>query len=850
MQGFEERAVVQSQGPNGQSNRPARQLGQVGVQAPRGGSLSEFGKAESVLNETLKMGGEALQQFVEKRKMKDRLAGKMDYTQGRTEAELTKAGAPTARLEGFKALKAKTAYDEWFAKTKHDIDNGRGAESPEDFKASLMQDAAGVFDSIDLNDPDSAVLAESFIENGFNDLIQSHTVQHAMYMRDDVRNTLANTLVSSSLAGDVESIETIVNDPSSLGLELGDDEINDVLVRAARQTLQEGDFKVFDALGGEQGLRDRNISEGQMQSLQNVYKQAQSIEEASNMQEIAVAQNAIMRDVKGENISMQEAFDRLDIIRENYRQDPGYSRSMVNSIVAEYGANASMQEAAAKLSNPYFIEDAAELMREVQFEGIVGSNGTNKALALAEKYDLDTKMTKNFLDDVTTAHNRYESKVTNEMEAHYAKVKSKQEKETKAMSLINNNFANAGDMDSSVKQLAMNMKKDIIVKEVVNDENFDSEEEKVGEIVRRHVEFMRTSPVRDNNFKQEISVLAQGAPTGATGEINTEHLNSLQYFQSMRESGMSDRLIKEYYGSAYEYMSTAALLAGGTLDPETAITQAYETTLAATDGAITPRTNANEAFDEWQDVKEEFMDSLEPSMLGSMFFGGEADGKYDEVLTDQVREAVLDNPDLDAWAKDQIRVTAKAFPSWPKEAVMDQVKRNMSSWEYVMGELVPPRNGQTISKMMGLDGNAALESNSAMLEFMADNSDLLFPEGTDGREWFESRWSHYVSKPWKKWSESVERKKINSSFLNLGTFFEENQRIKNDIKMMRVQSLSNGQLMISMFNDSERTELVGQPIRIHAKDIGDYYKAKKTQKLRESTKRSLPGQLISNSLEE
>lgn len=827
VQGFETREVVQGAGPSGSANRPARQLGQVNVGAPRGGSATEIGAAQRTLGEVAKMGGAALQGFLDKKVEKDKLEGKLDYARGKTEADLLKAGVSTPRVEGFRALQAKTAYDQWMAKTNHDIKNGMVSKDPAEFKANLMQQADTVFDGIDLDDEDGLALATSFIDTGFTKLVATHTEANAVFMKDELKTSVSNAMVSSSLAQDYESLDLLVNNPAALGLDLSPDEHRETLLSGVRQTLGGGDFTILDAMGGIEGLRRMNATEAEIASVKQQYKNAQTMEQSALETNTNLQYDNVLREFKTGNISSAQAALQVEAIENGFVANPTYARTLL------YATQSDSED--PLYQNPDAMDEIAMAAVDLEFNPGINERTEQTVDYLARKYDLPEERVQEALTAISKGHESNLNQRRLTMKKTADKAKQKQQQELTATSLLNTNFRDSLNTDPEVVQLALGMKRKMIAEEVRQDRAYDTTGKKLTAMIDKHVQFLRDTPVLDKTVQGDFARIAQSSPVDSTGKINEDHESSLQYLQAMREGGISENVIKKYAGDSYDYLSTAAMLTTGSTDPKAALELAYDATLADSTNRPTPRTNGKEATEEWNDIREDFFDNIEGSMIGS-WFGSESDGGWDEVLTYQVKEAARSSADMDQWARAQIKAISTAYPNMPQSAVLDRVKKDLSSWEYVMGTMVPPRNGQSISEMMGInDVSGDLKSNSAMLVFMRDNADLLFPEGTEGKGW----WDSFKDLAFDKTLGALEKISIegedrinpfgDAAFMG---FTERRQRLINDIKMMDVTPLSNGRLIISMYKTPDRKDLVGEPIVVNAKDVGGYYKAKMQEDLR------------------
>jgi hypothetical protein len=459
-------------------------------------------------------------------------------------------------------------------------------------------------------------------------------------------------------------------------------------------------------------------------------------------------------------------------------------------------------------------------------------------LQIADQFGLTHDMVKNDLQQVVRADRAFRDKQNKAIERVLLKQEQERETDRRAAALLNSGFSRMTEYSGTEQQRALEMKRSSIMQEVLNNPRFDTDEERVSEIIRQNVAFLRDIPIKDERVKTDFQVVGQSAPISDDGELNESHMQAYQYFTAMQEGGLSERTISEYAGDSYAYLAVAAELSNGSVEPRTALQTAWEQTQVPKGERVTPRTNVRDTQEQWENTREEFFDNIEPSIIAS-WLGAESDGKYDEVLTWQVKDAAKNSPDLDRWAKRRIQLYANTYPNMRPQAVMGLVKRDLSRWEYVMGNMVMPKDGKSLTEAMGLsDYPGTLKTNSAMLMYMRDNADLLFPEGTEQAGW----WDSFKSKTGEALDTAIfEPEKITGLMVNgsteapVGSPFsfaqnvlmaasEKEQRIANDIRMIDVTPMSGGQVMITLYSDTDKNNMVGAPIPVASKDIGDWYK--------------------------
>lgn len=833
-EGFETRQVVQSVGPSGQANRPARQLGLVNVQAPRGGNVSAVGNAQRTLAEAVKMGGKLLSGHLRKKEEEDRVLAGLDVAEGATEAELKKRGVSRARLEGFKALKLKIAHNEWFTRSVQQIEEGDYALDTDTYKERLHGEYKELRDAIDPNDTDSLRLLSALAEDSFGKLVSRQVASNASYMQGESVTTLSNLLYSEAQTGDIESLAEVANNVEGLSPNLSSDAKQEAVMSAVRQSLLDGNVALYDVFGQEEGLRNQfNLDEGQIKSLKTAYREYQIQNESEHFGEITQNYNDITLDIHEKNINREEAFERVRVLSDEYEVADAYRRRMLSQVNQLYFDEDLNELEAAMLYDPGYIEDKSKLIQRIGWEGLQNGKGVSDMLKIADKYNLRHDMVRKDLEGVVEAHNRYKRRESSKIEEALKVKEEATRKRLKATSLLNGNFSNLQNESSEVRQLALDIKRTQIMQEVANNPRFESDEEKVGEIIRQHVQFLRDVPIKDEHVKQNFNVISQSSPLQEDGTMSQAHIQAYQYLGAMGESGLSERTIKAYAGSSYEYLSTALELSQGVIDPELALATAWDVTQR--DPSVQPRTNPDKLKERWGKTKDKFFDRIEPSVVAG-WLGEDSDGKYDEVLTWQVKQVAANSEHMDRWAQDRMEVYSKTFPKMSEDAIFGLVRKDLSEWEYTLGNLIPPKNGVSVTEAMGLEETpGALKTNSAVLMYMQDNADLLFPPGTRENSWArELRPKGAAAMDWNPvfivanglknphaWNPAVMASKRSK-------FSEVQQQLVNSISMLDLQMMDNGNLMITLYepDDRERQFPIGVPRIVPAKDMGDWYKAK------------------------
>lgn len=840
MEGQDIRQVVDPGLPNSAQNAPARQLGLVGVQAPRSGSASQVGQNERRMAEALgeigRMGGRAIEGYQKKKKAEDTLLGEMKFVEGATEAELQEQGVSRSTLDGFRALKAKTNYNEYIAGKMSAMESDYSTMSSEDFRNMLHAESKEMLSTLSPDDDVSRELLVGAMSEGFSKLVQEHTRYNTAYTADEFEKSASNLLVSESKAGDPESLGVILGNWDTVTEGLSPEARVESLASGVRQTLTEGNMSVYEAAGGLDGLRQLGLDEKQLKSVGTALETARTMQETENFAVIENNTQNIMQGLK-DGQSAEWALDKLDFMKKENLISDGYFRTHVREAIKLVNDTERENNEIATEFDPEFINDFSEAVQKIELVGLSDAQGINRVLHIADKYGVSRDKTKDLLKDARSAHTKFVNKQTRKIEAAAKEQEDKRNVEIKAANLVNGDFIDAGLASKEVQTTALRLKAQMIQRNVDTNPNIP-DDAKTQEKINRHAEFLKGIPVKDTDLKNEFGVVGQSSPTRADGTVDERHTTMLQYFNSMRDLGMNETAIKEYAGDAYNYLSLASVMSDDTIDPQIALSSAWE----ALENPLEKKVSTKVLVDRWENgMKEEFFDDIEPSMLGAWFGGSDADTKFDEVLTGQVKEAMQNSDQLDRWVKTKFDAYAKM--GLRESAITAMVKRDLSAWEYVMGNMVAPtRGGKNITELMGIsDMDGRMKPNSAMISYMRDNAELLFPEGTVDRGWwgnFKKSVGDTVNNAIYKDSSLGDSRFIDpleafSAVQSTAMIFsEKEQRIQNDLKMIDITPTNSGVLLVQYYDNPEKEGAPVGVFSVPAKEVGEHYRSSQKQQLR------------------
>ncbi len=838
--GLETRQVINTPGPSGRANQPARQLGQLGqasIRPPRGGNVSNVGNSMRVLADIVKMGGEEFEGYLKQKQAKDEVTGEMLEKQGKTEQELRAAGYNQSVLKGFQTMKLKTGYSEWFAKMSHDAVNTHAGTSPEQFRNEVLGPQFDeVLNGLNPNDDVARELFTEFGREGFSKLVERHTIAHTQYLDSDSITTMSNMLYADASTGDIEMVRESLSNFDTMTTGMSEAGKQKAMLDAMIPQLTEGNFLIYDELGGAQGLRDAGYSTSQVQSVQRAVEQAQVVRENSTDAEFNNAIDSIRIRSKQGRIGPEEALEEAQALQTQYRTSDEWVRGIVRGVRQEDFDRQLQDHELSILHDPDYTQAMAQLAILADQQGNTPVT-TNAVLHIAEKFDLPRDMVIDNLELIRAAQDRKITKDINKVQRNNELLEKERTKDLKAQSAIQSDSIHTLDKDT--QQRAMDMKRQQITQSI----------QEPSEQIEAHVDFLRTTPVVDQFVKANFTEASSVSPIGSNGELTPEAEDSLSYFLAMRQAGLSENTIRKYAGDGYDYMNTAAFLQNGSLDVSKSLLGAYEVTQTKTEQRETPRTQVQAIRKQVNKDIDSFFDDIEPSMFAS-WTGAASDAKYDEVLTYEVREAAKNSDDMRAWALDRAENYSAIYPDMRPDAVSSLVKQDLGRWEYVFGKMVPPKNGQSLSEMMGIeDLPEALSTNSAVLHTLHSRMDTLAPPGSDTRGVLDRFFDNLgdealeaVLAPEKFLHSSVTSKRPSlkddqfergeGTFLsNLGqavlapiNAIEARQRILKDLVPVDVTPYGNGVVLLTLYHDADKTEPIGTPIPLDAEVIGADYR--------------------------
>jgi hypothetical protein len=281
-EGFETRQVIQSASPSGLANQPARTLGLVSVQAPRGGNMSRVGAQDRALAELTKLAGKEFEGYMENKRSEDEVKGQMMFQQGATEAELEKAGYDKSVLKGFQSMKLKTGFSQWYSKMSHDAKSKFADMDPDEYREQVLSPQfTEVLDGLDPNDALSRQMYTEFGKQGFSRLVESQTIANTQFLDRDSVTSVSNMLFAEAQTGEGDLVQQSIDDFDEMTEGMSEGGKKEALLGAMIPHLNEGNFMIYDSVGGATGLRKRGYSPSEVETVQNAVKRAQVVREST-----------------------------------------------------------------------------------------------------------------------------------------------------------------------------------------------------------------------------------------------------------------------------------------------------------------------------------------------------------------------------------------------------------------------------------------------------------------------------------------------------------------------------------------------------------------------------------------
>lgn len=844
MEGFETRQVIQSAGPSGQQNAPARQLGLTGVSAPRGGDVSRVGQLQRAMAEVVGMGGGAVDAYLAKKEKEDALKASMHHATGKTMQDLDEAGVGAGVKQQYKILDIKSRHNDYFAKAQAEIDSGDYQLTPDQYHEKLFAQNQELLDSIDANDSDQFELLSSMVNDSFTKLSSAHAAKYAVHSQVEAVQSVSNLMYTESKVSGADELTELWDNVDKLEPGLKFEESFEGALDGTIRALEEGNFSAYDAAGGEEGLMERGASSGQLDAVKSAYRAGQTKNAEMSFKEITMRQNAVLKEVQQGVIGLDDAVQDLDSIQEEFRLSPGHTHNMIKQVVHAADKVASQDEKNDILHNSDYQDDMQRLLLKVGWEGLDGKDAVAEVDRIAKKYNTPRELVQENLKSVRAAEQRHRAKAEEMVTEEYNKRDLMRRNLDKATALVGGNFLDFNDSPKEIKRLSLQLKqlefRDEAIQEAqaAAEENGTALDETIVEeaTTRKYLTFLASNPVFDDQLAHRFNLVAQGNPIGQNGKVKQEHLDALNDYQELVEAGMSDRQLGKYLGNAREYITLAAEMGQVAFEPYTSLSEAYEQLNGPASQSFKPVSTPEEIYkNKWSDFKEDLFDEIEPDWFDEGHKAG--DIAYDEILTGQVKEAMKASTDMDAWAQDRIESYVKRFPNLKEDAIMTFLKKDIKNWEYVAGTMVKPHNGKSFTTRMGIDDIPGEgRATRAVIAYMNAGKDAIFEQDPDFKEYWKT-WVGRVAQDAYESSEGIvtsaakkaaREDELGFKIPTLGSALlfsnEKFQQIRNNLPNIQIMNRSDGTIRVIPFEDADYTTPLNMGFIFNPKDIGAFYR--------------------------
>jgi hypothetical protein len=850
-QGFETRGVTEFAGPSGQANVPARQLQQVTVRAPMGGSM-RLSQGNMRALETLgRLGGEAITKYIKDKQAKEEVAQEMLYSQGASEQEFTAAGYSR---EDYRSLSMKDNYNKWFTQSVAEANTTYAHLSPDEYRNVLSTQFEDVLGGLDPNDDVSRDVFTTMGKEGFSKLVRNQAAANIQYTHQQAAYSLQEATYSEINAGSVDDIKEFVTNVSTYAPNISQDMREEALAAGIARAAEEGNFKAYDALGGKSGLAAYISNPNIRDRVEGAVEQGMQKRTQDTAFSRLDTEMGIIRMVADGKLTPTEAFERFKTTEKENRLSNGYAYGMVNSIANAYSRNVSSQEESERLDktlNPSFRKEFADFLTEVEFQGLENDD-LEQLTRIGKKYDVDPTMLTQMKKDVSNAHGQYENNRKREFETVIAQ-QQKQKKTRQAATILATQDPltwETSGASSEIQQLALSTLQQSAALQAAqeaetrksNDPNFDTDTYVSQAVALTTADALSRTTIVDKKLQELFSVVGHlTEPYDEQRNIRPEVQEAARYFNALKDKGFSSGKLKEYAGDAYPVLLAAtdvfkAVDADGNVS-DLALAQAYAPTPTEPPNKLEVR---SKVLGKWPAHKERIRAEFEPTAMES-WEANPTDATYDQVYTDEVKRAFTD-PTVDRYFERVVGELQQEHPYAGQQWLLAAATARVRDMKYVGGRLFEPdKSGITVTDKMGIAGyDGRLMEQKAFVLHLAAQKDLIHKPVEEGG-WGIPR----TSLP-------PEATSLFELFLNIGAqgreevqsdyafmmnrFAENGQRIRNGMKNLKLVPAGPDAVVVHFFSDENHDNYLGQSSPIAWKTIGDTFKQSVGTVAREATR--------------
>ena len=249
MQGAERREVVQATPATGVADRAAM----PGVQmryAKTPMAAEETGRGAATLAMLAEKAMPAVQALHAQTMKEDFLKGQMQFSQGKAYADIKASGASYATVSGAAALHAQKLMQDTYIEGLKQIDAEDHKLTPEQYTAKVGEISKGLFTGDELVDNFMTEIAAPQVMK----LAEAQAKAHEAWKVQETMSAKRDLLLSTSKSTDADSdmqLDALIKEPMGLNPE----DHKSVMLEAALLGMKQGDARIYEKLGGIDGIR-------------------------------------------------------------------------------------------------------------------------------------------------------------------------------------------------------------------------------------------------------------------------------------------------------------------------------------------------------------------------------------------------------------------------------------------------------------------------------------------------------------------------------------------------------------------------------------------------------------------
>lgn len=704
IQGFERREVQQQQAIGLTS--PA-QLGQMGIQQPRGGSVKGVGNG-SVFSDLLSLGVAEVDAAVERKRARDEVDLEMLYHQGKSEQDAIAAGFnPNITEKVYQSLNFKAGHNEWFAQASVDAENMYAGVSPDQYREHLSAQFGELLSTLPKDDKAAIELARAVSSASFDKLVARHTVVHKQYLQNQTQSSLYKALTTQSMSPDTEDMARTLDTLTQFEKELGKAPTNAAVKSAVIDTLREGSLNLYDSLGGKTGLLDRGFSPTDISSVTNAldaaYRQRNASTASARMdEEISLAKAYAERRLSEEDL--QKGYQSIE---DTYKLDPAYSDTMLLNAVSTMQKNNLAQEDAIKMADPVFRGAINEVLTDIMATGDL-TGKIERIQSIGAAHDLRAEQVTALVQDAVKEQEVFEQdrrtaqrKTIRDFNTQVATAEK-----AKQLAVLPANQWDRYTTDDKVMQAAF--------KAIEQDASFIAEQQfqasgATGDsrqvVLETSANAVAGAAVRTTAVYKELQRTFELAgqitdPVDANATINPRIEEAWAFWKGLRSAGASESLLDTYAGPAADVMR---LLESSSYTPE-AVAQAYRALNTPVDKPIdiAPLMKKWDAFlSPLTKSSNDLVNSVKP-LIPLLKTGEDPGTPTSDIDNIQARKAA-EEPEVRAAFQKMLTDYARLYPNRDANAVYKlAANKFIKQTEFIGGSFLPPKDGMSMTDRLGL----------------------------------------------------------------------------------------------------------------------------------------------------